>query len=41
MAGNTKPSPERAGDRDKALESALLQIERQGIQLENLSVDVQ
>ena len=29
MAGNTKPSPERAGDRDKALESALLQIERQ------------
>ena len=26
---NTKPSPERAGDRDKALESALLQIERQ------------
>jgi recombination protein RecA len=29
MAGNTKPSPERAGDRDKALETALLQIERQ------------
>jgi recombination protein RecA len=29
MAANTKPSPERAGDRDKALESALLQIERQ------------
>jgi recombination protein RecA len=29
MAGNTKSSPERAGDRDKALESALLQIERQ------------
>ncbi|HUB21738.1 MAG TPA: recombinase RecA [Streptosporangiaceae bacterium] len=29
MAGNTKPSVERAGDRDKALESALLQIERQ------------
>src|ERR1700724_29511 len=29
MAGNSKPSPERAGDRDKALESALLQIERQ------------
>jgi len=29
MAGNTKPSLERAGDRDKALESALLQIERQ------------
>jgi recombination protein RecA len=29
MAGNTKSSPERASDRDKALESALLQIERQ------------
>jgi recombination protein RecA len=29
MAGNTKPTLERAGDRDKALESALLQIERQ------------
>src|SRR5579859_6739507 len=29
MAGNTKSSLERAGDRDKALESALLQIERQ------------
>ena len=29
MAGNTKPSPERASDREKALESALLQIERQ------------
>jgi recombination protein RecA len=29
MAGNTKPSVERAGDREKALESALLQIERQ------------
>jgi len=29
MAGNTKSSVERAGDRDKALESALLQIERQ------------
>src|ERR1700729_576691 len=29
MAGNTKPSVERAGDKDKALESALLQIERQ------------
>ena len=29
MAGNTKPSPERAGDREKALETALLQIERQ------------
>jgi recombination protein RecA len=29
MAGNTKPSVERAGDRDKALETALLQIERQ------------
>jgi recombination protein RecA len=29
MAGNTKPSVERAGDRDKALEAALLQIERQ------------
>ena len=29
MAGNTKPSLERAGDRDKALEAALVQIERQ------------
>jgi recombination protein RecA len=29
MAGNTKPSVERAGDREKALESALLHIERQ------------
>jgi recombination protein RecA len=29
MAGSTKTSVERAGDRDKALESALLQIERQ------------
>jgi recombination protein RecA len=29
MAGNTKSSVERAGDREKALESALLQIERQ------------
>ncbi len=29
MAGNSKSSPERAGDRDKALEAALLQIERQ------------
>src|SRR5467141_168828 len=29
MAANSKPSPERAGDRDKALEVALLQIERQ------------
>jgi recombination protein RecA len=29
MAGNTKPSLERASDREKALESALLQIERQ------------
>ena len=29
MAGNTKSSVERAGDRDEALESALLQIERQ------------
>src|SRR6201995_2703870 len=29
MAGSPKPSLERAGDRDKALESALLQIERQ------------
>jgi len=29
MAGNTRSSVERAGDRDKALESALLQIERQ------------
>ena len=29
MAGNTKSSVERAGDRDKALETALLQIERQ------------
>src|SRR5260370_19258033 len=29
MAANSKPSPERAGDREKALETALLQIERQ------------
>ena len=29
MAGNSKPSPERASDREKALESALLHIERQ------------
>jgi recombination protein RecA len=29
MAASSKPSPERAGDRDKALEVALLQIERQ------------
>jgi recombination protein RecA len=29
MAVNGRPSPERAGDRDKALEAALLQIERQ------------
>ena len=29
MAVNSKSSPERAGDRDKALEIALLQIERQ------------
>ena len=29
MAGNSKSSPERAGDREKALEAALLQIERQ------------
>jgi recombination protein RecA len=29
MPANTKASPERAGDREKALESALLQIERQ------------
>src|ERR1700752_4011983 len=29
MAGNTKPSVERAGDREKSLETALLQIERQ------------
>src|SRR5271169_1608671 len=29
MAANNKSSPERAGDRDKALETALLQIERQ------------
>jgi recombination protein RecA len=29
MAINSKSSPERAGDRDKALETALLQIERQ------------
>jgi recombination protein RecA len=29
MPANTKSSPERAGDREKALESALLQIERQ------------
>jgi recombination protein RecA len=29
MAANGSPRPERAGDRDKALETALLQIERQ------------
>jgi recombination protein RecA len=29
MAGNTRPSLERAGDREKALDAALLQIERQ------------
>jgi recombination protein RecA len=29
MAANGRPSPERAGDREKALEAALLQIERQ------------
>src|SRR2546429_2515902 len=29
MAAISKPSPERAGDREKALETALLQIERQ------------
>jgi recombination protein RecA len=29
MAANSKSSPERAADRDKALETALLQIERQ------------
>jgi recombination protein RecA len=29
MAANSKSSPERAGDRDKALETALLAIERQ------------
>ena len=29
MAANSRPSVERAGDRDKALETALLQIERQ------------
>ena len=29
MAANSKPSPERAGDREKALDAALLQIERQ------------
>jgi recombination protein RecA len=29
MAPNSKSSPERAGDREKALETALLQIERQ------------
>ena len=29
MAGNTRPSLERANDREKALEAALLQIERQ------------
>jgi recombination protein RecA len=29
MAGSSKSSPERAGDRDKALETALMQIERQ------------
>jgi recombination protein RecA len=29
MAANSRPSPERAGDREKSLETALLQIERQ------------
>src|SRR6266496_3035893 len=29
MAANSKSSPERAGDREKALETALLKIERQ------------
>jgi recombination protein RecA len=29
MAANSRPSVERAGDRDKALETALMQIERQ------------
>jgi recombination protein RecA len=29
MAANSRPSVERAGDRDKALETALIQIERQ------------
>jgi protein RecA len=29
MAATSRPSPERAGDREKALETALLQIERQ------------
>jgi len=29
MAPSGKPAPERAGDRDKALEAALVQIERQ------------
>src|SRR6201996_3482193 len=29
MAANSRPSGERAGDRDKALETALVQIERQ------------
>ena len=29
MAANSRPSVERAGDRDKALETALVQIERQ------------
>ena len=29
MASNSRPSVERAGDRDKALEAALVQIERQ------------
>jgi len=29
MASNSRPSVERAGDRDKALETALVQIERQ------------
>ena len=29
MAANSRPSVERAGDRDKALETALVQMERQ------------
>src|SRR5438309_5827196 len=29
MAANSRPSVERAGDREKSLETALLQIERQ------------
>jgi recombination protein RecA len=29
MAANSRPSPERAGDKEKSLETALLQIERQ------------